>query len=339
MIKTDYLVIGSGIAGLSFALKACKTNDVALVTKKKLFDSSTGKAQGGVACVTDKDDTFESHIQDTLVAGDGLCNKEIVEIAVKSAPERIQELISMGMKFAKKDYNSSEFELGLEGGHSKRRILHAGDITGEEIEKVLVANIQKANNVSIYEDHMAIDLIIDENKKCCGAYVYDVKSSKVEIFLAKVVVLACGGTGKVFLYTSNPDVATGDGIAMAYRAGANISNMEFIQFHPTCLYNPVAKSFLISEAVRGEGAVLKNQKGEAFMQKYHPLKDLAPRDIVSRAIDTELKKSGDKFVYLDIRHRGEDFIVKRFPNIYEKCLFYGIDMARDMIPVVPAAHY
>ena len=260
MIKTDYLVIGSGIAGLSFALKACKTNDVALVTKKKLFDSSTGKAQGGVACVTDKDDTFESHIQDTLVAGDGLCNKEIVEIAVKSAPERIQELISMGMKFAKKDYNSSEFELGLEGGHSKRRILHAGDITGEEIEKVLVANIQKANNVSIYEDHMAIDLIIDENKKCCGAYVYDVKNSKVEIFLAKVVVLACGGTGKVFLYTSNPDVATGDGIAMAYRAGANISNMEFIQFHPTCLYNPVAKSFLISEAVRGEGAVLKNQK-------------------------------------------------------------------------------
>ena len=216
MIKTDYLVIGSGIAGLSFALKACKTNDVALVTKKKLFDSSTGKAQGGVACVTDKDDTFESHIQDTLVAGDGLCNKEIVEIAVKSAPERIQELISMGMKFAKKDYNSSEFELGLEGGHSKRRILHAGDITGEEIEKVLVANIQKANNVSIYEDHMAIDLIIDGNKKCCGAYVYDVKNSKVEIFLAKVVVLACGGTGKVFLYTSNPDVATGDGIAMAY---------------------------------------------------------------------------------------------------------------------------
>ena len=339
MIKTDYLVIGSGIAGLSFALKACKSNDVAIVTKKKLFDSSTGKAQGGVACVIDKDDTFESHIQDTLVAGDGLCNKEIVEIAVKSAPERIKELISMGMKFAKKDNNSSNFELGLEGGHSKRRILHAGDITGEEIEKVLVDNIKKANNVNIYEDHMAIDLISDENKKCCGAYVYDVKNSTVEIFLAKIVVLACGGTGKVFLYTSNPDVATGDGIAMAYRAGANISNMEFIQFHPTCLYNPIAKSFLISEAVRGEGAILKNQKGEPFMQKYHPLKDLAPRDIVSRAIDTELKKSGDKFVYLDIRHRGEDFIVKRFPNIYEKCLFYGIDMARDMIPVVPAAHY
>lgn len=339
MIKTDYLIIGSGIAGLSLALKACKNNTVALVTKKKLFDSSTGKAQGGVACVTDKDDTFESHIQDTLVAGDGLCNKEVVEVAVKSAPERIQELIDMGMKFAKKDYNSSEFELGLEGGHSKRRILHAGDITGEEIEKVLVENIKKAENVTIHEDHMAIDLILDESKKCCGAYVYDVTKSAVEIFLAKVVVLACGGMGKVFLYTSNPDIATGDGIAMAYRAGANISNMEFIQFHPTCLYHPAAKSFLISEAVRGEGAILKNQKGEPFMQKYHPLKDLAPRDIVSRAIDTELKKNGDKFVYLDIRHRGEDFIVKRFPNIYEKCLFYGIDMARDMIPVVPAAHY
>ena len=245
----------------------------------------------------------------------------------------------MGMNFAKKEYNSSEFELGLEGGHSKRRILHAGDITGEEIEKVLLENIRKAKKVNIYEYNMAIDLIIDENKKCCGAYVYDVKKSMVETFLAKVIVLACGGIGKVFLYTSNPDIATGDGIAMAYRAGADISNMEFIQFHPTCLYHPAAKSFLISEAVRGEGAILKNQKGEPFMQKYHKLKDLAPRDIVSRAIDTELKKNGDKFVYLDIRHRGKDFIVKRFPNIYKKCLSYAIDMAKDMIPVVPAAHY
>jgi len=339
MIKTDFLVIGSGIAGLSFALKACNVGTVSLITKKKLFDSATGKAQGGVACVTDKNDTFESHIQDTLVAGDGLCNEEIVEVAVKSAPDRIKELISMGMKFTKKDYKSSEFELGLEGGHSKRRILHAGDITGEEIENVLVENIKKAKNINIYEDNMAIDLVLDENKKCCGAYVYDTNKSVVETFLAKVVVLACGGIGKVFLYTSNPDIATGDGIAMAYRAGADIANMEFVQFHPTCLYHPAAKSFLISEAVRGEGAVLKNQKGEAFMPKYHKLKDLAPRDIVSRAIDTELKKSGDKFVYLDIRHRGHDFIVKRFPHIYEKCLFYGIDMAKDMIPVVPAAHY
>ncbi len=341
MIKTDYLIIGSGIAGLSFALKACKSGSVSLITKRNLFDSSTGKAQGGIACVTDKNDTFESHIQDTLVAGAGLCNEEIVEIAVRTAPERIQELIDMGMKFAKKSYkdSDSEFELGLEGGHSKRRILHAGDITGEEIETVLINNVKKADNINIYENHMAIDLIVDKDKKCCGAYVYDEKNSVVETFLSKITVLACGGTGKVYLYTSNPDVATGDGIAMAYRAGADIANMEFIQFHPTCLFNPVAKSFLISEAVRGEGAILKNQKGEAFMEKYHHLKDLAPRDIVSRAIDTELKKSGDKFVYLDIRHRGEDFIVKRFPNIYEKCLYYGIDMARDMIPVVPAAHY
>lgn len=339
MIKADYLVIGSGIAGLSFALKACKIGTVSLITKKKLFDSATGKAQGGIACVIDKNDTFDEHIQDTIVAGDGLCNKKIVDITVKSAPDRIKELINMGMKFAKQEYNSFEFELGLEGGHSKRRILHAGDITGEEIEKVLVENIRKAKNVNIYEDNMAIDLIIDENKKCCGAYVYDVNKSIVETFLAKVIVLACGGIGKVFLYTSNPDIATGDGIAMAYRAGADISNMEFIQFHPTCLYHPAAKSFLISEAVRGEGAILKNQKGEPFMQKYHKLKDLAPRDIVSRAIDTELKKSGDKFVYLDIRHRGKEFIVKRFPNIYKKCLSYSIDMAKDMVPVVPAAHY
>ena len=339
MIKTDYLIIGSGIAGLSFALKACNAGSVALITKKKLFDSSTGKAQGGVACVTDKNDTFESHIKDTLIAGDGLCNEKIVEIAVKSAPARIKELINLGVKFTKKSYSDSEFELGLEGGHSKRRILHAGDITGNEIEKVLVENIKNTDNVTIYEDHMAIDLIVDENKKCCGAYVYDALKSEVRTFLAKIVVLACGGMGKVYLYTSNPDVATGDGVAMAYRAGADIANMEFIQFHPTCLFNPVAKSFLISEAVRGEGAILKNQKGEPFMNKYHPLKDLAPRDIVSRAIDTELKQSGDKFVYLDIRHRGEDFIVTRFPNIYEKCLFYGIDMANEMVPVVPAAHY
>lgn len=339
MKKIDCLVIGSGIAGLSFALKACKAGNVAIVTKNKLFDSATGKAQGGVACVSDKNDTFESHIQDTIIAGDGLCDEEIVEIAVKSAPERIKELIGLGVKFTKKDYNSSEFELGLEGGHSKRRILHAGDITGEEIEKVLVENINKTKNINIYEEHMAVDLIIDENKNCCGAHIYDVKKSKVEMVLAKIVVLACGGIGKVFLYTSNPDLATGDGIAMAYRAGAKISNMEFVQFHPTCLYNPVAKSFLISEAVRGEGAILKNQKEEPFMEKYHKLKDLAPRDVVSRAIDTELRKSGDKFVYLDIRHKGVDFIIKRFPNIYAKCLSYGIDMAKDMIPVVPAAHY
>lgn len=342
MIKTDYLVIGSGIAGLSFAIKACNVGTVSLITKRNLFDSATGKAQGGVACVCDKEDSFVEHINDTLVAGAGLCDKDMVEILVKSAPDRIKELIDLGVKFTKKDYKESEFELGLEGGHSKRRILHAGDITGNEIEKVLIENIQSNGNIAIYENHMAIDLLIDETeeeKKCCGAYIYDVNEQKVELFVAKVIVLASGGMGKVYLYTSNPDIATGDGVAMAYRAGADIANMEFIQFHPTCLYNPRAKSFLISEAVRGEGAILRNQKGEAFMEKYHPLKDLAPRDIVTRAIDTELKNSGDSFVYLDITNKPKKFFIKRFPNIYEKCLQYGIDMSKDMIPVVPAAHY
>lgn len=342
MIKTDYLVIGSGIAGLSFAIKASNTGTVSLITKRNLFDSSTGKAQGGVACVTDKEDSFVEHINDTLVAGAGLCDEEMVDILVKSAPERIKELIKLGVKFTKKDYKESEFELGLEGGHSRRRILHAGDITGNEIERVLIENIKKKSNIIVYEDHMAVDLLIEKNqkeKKCYGAYVYDINKRKVELFVAKVVVLATGGTGKVYLYTSNPDVATGDGVAMAYRAGADIANMEFMQFHPTCLYHPQAKSFLISEAVRGEGAILKNQKGEAFMSKYHPLKDLAPRDIVARAIDTELKNSGDHFVYLDITSKPKKFFLKRFPNIYEKCLKYGIDMSKDMIPVVPAAHY
>ncbi|MFA7074000.1 MAG: FAD-binding protein, partial [Endomicrobiaceae bacterium] len=314
MIKTDYLVIGSGIAGLSFAIKASDTGTVSLITKKYLFDSSTGKAQGGVACVTDKEDSFAEHIRDTLVAGAGLCDEEMVELLVKSAPARIEELIELGVKFTKKDYKESEFELGLEGGHSKRRILHAGDITGNEIERVLIDNINKKKNVTVYENHMAVDLLIDEDqkgKKCCGAYIYDVNQNEVQLFLAKVVVLATGGAGKVYLYTSNPDVATGDGVAMAYRAGADIANMEFIQFHPTCLYHPQAKSFLISEAVRGEGAILKNQKGEAFMSKYHSLKDLAPRDIVARAIDTELKNNGDHFVYLDITDKPKKFFLKR----------------------------
>lgn len=339
MIKTDYLVIGSGIAGLSFALKACKTGSVSLVTKRTLFDGSTGKAQGGVACVSTKQDSFEEHINDTLTAGDGLCNKENVELLVKSAPARIKELIALGVKFTKTDYKGSEFELGLEGGHSRRRILHAGDITGNELERVLIENINKNNNITVYEDFMAVDLILDENKKCCGAYVFDAKNEKVEIFLAKVVILATGGASKVYLYTSNPNVSTGDGVAMAYRAGADIANMEFIQFHPTCLYHPLAKSFLISEAVRGEGGILKNKDGIAFMKNYHPLKDLAPRDIVARAIDSELKKRGEDFVYLDITHKPHQFFIKRFPNIYEKCLEYGIDMSKDMIPVIPAAHY
>lgn len=339
MIKADYLVIGSGIAGLSFALKACQSGNVALITKRKLFDSATGKAQGGVACVTDKSDSFEQHIQDTMIAGVGLCNKKIVEMVVEEGPERIQEIIKLGVKFSKKNYSDSEFELGLEGGHTKRRILHAGDSTGNEIERALIDNISKCPNIIVYEDHTAIDLIVDDAGQCRGAYVFKNEKSEVEIFEAKVTVLACGGAGKAYLYTSNPDIATGDGIAMAYRAGADISNMEFVQFHPTCLFNPEAKSFLISEAVRGEGGILRSKSGEAFMEKYHPLKELAPRDIVARAIDSELKASGDNFVYLDITSKDRDYLVKRFPNIYATCLEYGIDISKDMIPVVPAAHY
>ncbi|MCL2506770.1 MAG: L-aspartate oxidase [Endomicrobia bacterium] len=339
MIKSDYLIIGSGIAGLSLALKASENGNVALITKRKLFDSATGKAQGGIACVTDKSDSFIQHISDTLTAGAGLCNEEMVGKMVKEGPARISELIKLGVKFSKKDYSDSEFELGLEGGHSKRRILHAGDMTGNEIERVLIENINKHPNITVYEEHTAVDLIIDDNKDCRGAYVFQNEKNEVETFEAKVTVLASGGAGKTYVYTSNPEIATGDGIAMAYRAGADIANMEFVQFHPTCLFNPDAKTFLISEAVRGEGGILRLKNGEAFMHKYHPAKELAPRDIVARAIDSELKASGDKFVYLDITFKGRDFLVKRFPNIYAMCLEYGMDISKDMIPVVPAAHF
>jgi L-aspartate oxidase len=339
MVKSDYLVIGSGIAGLSFALKAAKCGTVSLVTKRKLFDSSTGRAQGGIACVTDKLDSFEEHVRDTLISGAGLCNKEMVEKMVKEASDRIKELVELGVNFTKKDEFSFEFDLGLEGGHSKRRVLHSGDVTGEKIEKVLINNIYKLENITFYEEHTAIDLILDDNGVCSGAHTLNNENSKIELFQAKIVVLACGGSGKTYLYTTNPDVATGDGIAMAYRAGADIANMEFVQFHPTCLYNSEVKSFLISEALRGEGAVLRLKNGERFMDKYSSQKELAPRDIVARAIDTELKARRENFVYLDITSKSRDFLVRRFPNIYAKCLEYGIDMAKDMVPVTPAAHF
>jgi L-aspartate oxidase len=338
MIKSDYLVIGSGIAGLSFTLKAAKKGTVSLITKRKLFDSSTGRAQGGVACVTDNLDTFDEHVKDTLVSGAGLCDKEMVKKMIKEAPDRIKELIELGVKFTKKD-DSPDFDLGLEGGHGKRRVLHAGDVTGSEIEKVLINNVPKFNNISVYEDYTAIDLILDSCGVCCGAYVLNNDKENIEIFQSKIIVLACGGSGKTYLYTSNPDVATGDGIAMAYRAGADIANMEFVQFHPTCLYNSEVKSFLISEALRGEGAILRLKNGERFIDKYSSQKELAPRDIVARAIDTELKARRESFVYLDITSKSRDFLVRRFPNIYSKCLEYGIDMAKDMIPVIPAAHF
>jgi L-aspartate oxidase len=339
MTKSDYLIIGSGIAGLSLALKASKNGSISLITKKKMFDSSTGKAQGGICCVTDQSDSFEEHINDTLISGAGLCNAKMVEKMIVEAPERIKELIDLGVGFTKKNNCSVEFDLGLEGGHSKRRILHTKDMTGAEIENVLIKNIKKHSNIAIYEEHTAIDLILDNSGACCGAYVLNNENNDVEIFESKITILATGGAGRAYLYTPNPEVATGDGIAMAYRAGAEIANMEFVQFHPTCLYKSGAESFLISEAIRGEGGVLRLKNGRQFMKKYSFHKELSSRDIVARAIYSELKASGEKFVYLDVREKNKNFIISRFPNIYVNCLKYGIDITRDMIPVTPAAHF
>ena len=349
-IKTDFLIIGSGIAGLSFALKVAPFGTVAIVTKKNKLESSTNYAQGGIAAVISPEDSFEEHIKDTLTAGDGLCHQEVVKIVVEEGPARIQELINWGVPFThKKDVNKHEFDLGREGGHSRRRIIHAKDFTGQEVERILLDKVEKNPRITIFENHIAINLITksklaegkagDKKDVCWGAYVLDIEKGVVHTFLAQISLLASGGAGKVYLYTSNPDIATGDGVAMAYRAGARIANMEFIQFHPTCLYHHEAKNFLISEALRGEGGILKLMSGDPFMEKYHPLKDLAPRDIVARAIDLELKKSGEEFVLLDISHKDSGFIKKRFPNIYNKCLEFGYDIAKVPLPVVPAAHY
>jgi L-aspartate oxidase len=349
MRKFDHLILGSGIAGLSCALKLSSRGPVAVITKKHRAESNTNYAQGGIAAVTSKEDSVELHVQDTLIAGAGLCREEVVRTIVQEGPARTAELIELGMQFTERDiplsHGARELDLGKEGGHSKRRILHAKDVTGREIERALLAAAARQPNIAIFDNHFAIDLITSHKlgyngpNRCLGAYVLDRDKAQVLTFAAPVVVLATGGCGKVYLYTTNPDIATGDGVAMAYRAGVSIANMEFIQFHPTCLYHPRAKSFLISEAVRGESGILKAIDGREFMNDCHPLKSLAPRDIVARAIDNEMKKSGADHVYLDITHKPARFIIERFPNIYSRCLEYGIDITKEPIPVVPAAHY
>ncbi|MDJ0852545.1 MAG: L-aspartate oxidase [Myxococcota bacterium] len=348
-IQSDVLVIGSGSAGLFYALRLAQHATVALVTKKRAADSATNWAQGGIAAVVADDDSFESHVQDTLTAGAGLCHEAVVRRVVERGPRIIDALLKMGADFdldpGKSQASRNPFELGREGGHSHRRILHHRDTTGAEIERVLLARARTDPRIDIFEDHCAVDLITSEKvglpgpDRVVGAYVLDARTGQVDCFQSRVTLLATGGAGKVYLYTSNPDIASGDGMAMAFRAGATIANMEFVQFHPTCLFHPEAKSFLISEAVRGEGGILRSSTGDAFMERYHPLKDLAPRDVVARAIDTELKQSGDEWVGLDITHRDPEYVRSRFPNIHSRCLEFGIDPTREPIPVVPAAHY
>ncbi|BBO78767.1 L-aspartate oxidase [Desulfosarcina widdelii] len=354
-IQTDFLIIGSGIAGLMYALKVADSGTVAIVTKKQAVDSNTNLAQGGIASVFGQQDSFDLHIQDTLESGDGLCNEEVVRQVVVGGPERIRELMNIGVSFNTDDAtdaaDGTAFDLGREGGHSHNRIVHAHDMTGREVERVLLERARQHGNIRFYENHIAIDLITFSTRikrglvttthedYCCGAYVLDRQTKRVQTFGAAITLLATGGAGKVYLYTSNPDIATGDGIAMGYRAGATVANLEFVQFHPTCLFHPAAKNFLISEAVRGEGGRLIDAEGNPFMHRYDPKKDLACRDVVARAIDTELKRSGQDSVFLDISHRPADTVTSRFPNLYEKCLSFGIDMTKDPIPVVPAAHY
>ncbi len=347
-ITSDFLILGSGIAGLTYALKVSRFGSVAIVTKKDKKESNTNYAQGGIAAVVDPDDRPELHIADTLTAGAGLCRPDIVDIVVHEGMDRIRELVQWGVPFTRRSIRrDAEFDLGREGGHSRRRILHAADLTGREIERALLRRVSKCPNITIYENHIAVELITSRKlgrhaggpNRCLGAYVLDCKNQEIHTFIAPVTLLATGGAGKTYLYTSNPDISTGDGIALAYRAGACVANLEFIQFHPTCMYHAQAKNFLISEALRGEGGILRLKNGKAFMAAYHPLKDLAPRDIVARAIDAELKRSGHDCVYLDITRRRRDFLKKRFPNIYATCAQYGIDIAVDPIPVVPAAHY
>ncbi len=346
-LPCDFLVLGSGIAGLSFALEAQKHGDVVIVTKRAADESNTKYAQGGIAAVLDGTDSFEAHIRDTLTAGAGLCHERVVELCVKDAPLRIAMLQALGTKFDRDATDitlSASLDLHLEGGHSARRVAHSADATGREVERAMLAAVRSSGRIRILEEHMAVDLITLAKyggpEVCAGAFVLDVASGKVTTVLARATVLASGGAGKVYLYTTNPDVASGDGIAMAYRAGAEIANMEFYQFHPTCLFHPKAKNYLVSEALRGEGAILRRPSdGTAFMKSHDVRADLAPRDVVARAIDLEMKTSGAEYVWLDITHQKPETVKEKFPNIYGECLKWGIDITREPIPVVPAAHY
>ena len=348
-LETDYLVIGSGAAGLSFALKAAEHSHVIVVTKGEMNECNTNYAQGGICCVTYEPDTFQKHIDDTMVCGGGICDMQAVELVVTRAPQLMKDLVQWGTRFDKT--REGRYELAREGGHSEYRILHHKDETGAEIERTLISQVKSHRNIEVLEYHFAIDLLTQhhlgqlvtrhtEGIECYGAYVMDLKRGRIKTILSRVTVIATGGVGNVYNVTTNPGVATGDGIAMAHRAKAVIENMEFIQFHPTALYNPGERpSFLISEALRGFGAILKTQDGKEFMQKYHPMGALAPRDVVARSIDNEMKVRGDDYVFLDITHRDPKETVSHFPNIYRKCLSIGIDITKEMIPVAPAAHY
>ncbi len=342
--KYDVLIIGSGAAGLSLALRLPTHMSIAVIAKREVAEGNTYYAQGGISAVLDVDDSIDSHVDDTLVSGAGLCDEEAVRLIVEKGPENIHWLLSEGVNFTREDESNQGYHLTREGGHSHRRVIHAADATGKEVESRLEHGVKNRSNIDLYEDHNAIDLIMsdaaaEEELRCVGAYVLNKSDECVETFTAKFTVLATGGASKVYLYTSNPDVSTGDGIAMAWRAGCRVSNMEFIQFHPTCLYHPHAKSFLITEALRGEGGHLLLPDGTRFMPAFDERAELAPRDIVARAIDHEMKRLGADCVYLDISHKPREFIIEHFPTIHEKCLSFGIDITREPIPVVPAAHY
>ena len=340
----DVLILGSGTAGQSIALRLADHLRVALVTKREMADSASNWAQGGIAAVLDTADSVEAHIRDTFIAGAGLCNPESTRFVVENGKRAIEWLIDRGVPFTREADTQLGYHLTREGGHSHRRIIHAADATGAAVQTTLGEHVRNHPNIDVFEHHIAVDLVIGDKvgqpgAGCLGAYVLDIKADEVVTFAARNTVLATGGTGKVYLYTTNPDVATGDGVAMAWRAGCRVGNMEFIQFHPTCLYHPQAKSFLISEAVRGEGGLLKLPDGTRFMPEHDPREELAPRDVVARAIDFEMKKRGIDCVYLDISHKPADWLRGHFPNIYARCLELGIDITREPIPVVPAAHY